>query len=248
MVTGGSRGVGAAVAEHLARAGAVVAVTYHRNASAADDVLSAIRSFGGTGMAVQASAADAASWADAAEAVTASLGDVDLLVSNAGTASRGRTISGTEGAEFLSLMNIHAFGPLSLVQRLLPGMRAKGRADIVMVSSAIVETTPANSAPYAMAKAAMETACKTLAREERDHGVRVNIIAPGLVDTDMGAKLVAATTDSTMSETEATAACGRVCKPADVARLVTFLAGPGGEYITGQRIVIDGGGAAPAIY
>ena len=72
-------------------------------------------------------------------------------------------------------------------------MRAKGRSDIVVISSTVVDACPANTAPYAMAKAAMEAACRVLAREERDNGVRVNVIAPGLIDTDMGARLVNAT-------------------------------------------------------
>src|SRR6185312_10444712 len=101
-------------------------------------------------------------------------------------------------------------GPLSLIRKLLPGMRAKKRADIVVVSSSIIEACPANTAPYAMAKAAMETGCRVLAREERDNGIRVNIIAPGLIDTDMGAKLVRATTaGGTIAETEQHSPFGR---------------------------------------
>ncbi|MGA5544973.1 SDR family NAD(P)-dependent oxidoreductase [Mycobacterium sp. NPDC051198] len=249
LVTGGSRGVGAGVARELAAAGAKVAVTYMRSPDAAAEVVADIETHGGQAMSVYASAADETSWQAAAEEVASAFGDVDLLVSNAGVASRGRTVADSDPAEFEQLLAVHALGPLSLIRTLLPGMRAKERADIVVVSSSIVDVCPANTAPYAMAKAAMETGCRVLAREERDNGIRVNIISPGLVDTDMGAKLVRATTPGgTIEQTEQDSPFGRVCKPGDIAKLVIFLAGPGGEYLTGQRFIVDGGGVPPAMY
>lgn len=249
LVTGGSRGVGAGVARELAAAGAQVALTYMRSPEAADEVVADIESAGEQAMSVYASAADEQSWAEAVAAIVERFGDVDLLVSNAGVASRGLSIADTEPREYLKLLGVHALGPLALIRQLLPGMRAKGRSDIVVISSTVVDACPANTAPYAMAKAGMEAACRVLAREERDHGVRVNVIAPGLIDTDMGARLVNATTPGeTMEATETHSPFGRVCKPADIARLVVFLAGVGGEYVTGQRVVIDGGGVAPTMY
>lgn len=248
LVTGGSRGVGAGIARELAAAGARVVVTYHSSPEGADNVVADIEAHGGTAMAVHASAGEAESWVKAVAQISESLGDVDLLVSNAGVASRGRSVASTDPAEFQSLLAVHALGPLALIQTLIPGMRNKDRSDIFMISSAVVDACPPNTAPYTMAKAAMESACRVLAREERRHGIRVNIIAPGLVDTDMGAKLVAATDGTTMGQTETTAPFGRVCKPADVGRFVVYLAGLGGEYVTGQRITIDGGGQDPSIY
>lgn len=248
LVTGGSRGVGAGVARDLAAAGARVALTYHSSPDAAQNVVADIEAHGGAAIAVYASAGEEESWVKALAHIADAFGDVDLLVSNAGVASRGRSVASTDPAEFQSLLAVHALGPLALIRSVIPGMRIKDRADIIMISSAVVDACPPNTAPYAMAKAAMEAACRVLAREERRHGIRVNIIAPGLVDTDMGAKLVAATDGSTMGQAESTAPFGRVCKPADVGRLVVYLAGQGGEYITGQRITIDGGGQDPAIY
>jgi NAD(P)-dependent dehydrogenase (short-subunit alcohol dehydrogenase family) len=237
------------VARELAQAGASVAVTYMRSPDAADQVVADIEAVGGQAMSVYASAADELSWREAVGKIGARLGEVDLLVSNAGVASRGRTVADSDPAEFEQLLAVHALGPLSLIRVLLPGMRTKGRADIVVVSSSIVEVCPANTAPYSMAKAAMETGCRVLAREERDNGIRVNIISPGLIDTDMGAKLVRATTPGgTIAQTEGHSPFGRICKPGDIAKLVVFLAGPGGEYITGQRFVIDGGGVPPGMY
>jgi NAD(P)-dependent dehydrogenase (short-subunit alcohol dehydrogenase family) len=100
-----------------------------------------------------------------------------------------------------------------------------------------------------MAKSAMECACRTLAREERRYGIHVNILAPGLVNTEMGARLVKASTNGgTIEATAATGPFGRICEPEDVAAAVCFLAGDHGGYITGQRLVLDGGGVSPGIF
>jgi NAD(P)-dependent dehydrogenase (short-subunit alcohol dehydrogenase family) len=224
LVTGGSRGVGAGVARGLAEAGCAVAVSYHRDAEAAAVVVDAIEREGGRAIAVQASAAEPDSWNAAVDVIDAQLGPVDLLVSNAGSASTGRTVLDTPLTEFARLMDVHAFGPLALIQRLLPGMRSSDRGDIVMISSAITSEAPERSAPYAMAKSAM-------------------------VNTEMGARLVKASTNGgTIEATAATGPFGRICEPEDVAAAVCFLAGDHGGYITGQRLVLDGGGVSPGIF
>jgi NAD(P)-dependent dehydrogenase (short-subunit alcohol dehydrogenase family) len=237
------------VAQELAAAGAQVAVTYMRSPEAAAQVVADIEESGGQAMSVYASAADEDSWRSAVDETSSRFGGIDLLVSNAGVASRGNSIADTDPSEFLYLLGVHTLGPLALIRTLLPGMRKKERSDIVVVSSSIVDVCPANTAPYAMAKAAMETACRVLAREERHNGIRVNVISPSVIDTDMGAKLIRATTPGgTVETTEEHSPFGRICKPGDVAKLVVFLAGPGGEYITGQRVLVDGGGVPPSMF
>lgn len=250
LVTGGSRGVGAGIALALASAGSAVALSYRRDAASAQAVVDEIAGLGAKALAVQADAADQNAWDSAVARITSELGPVDLFVSNAGSASSGKTVFDTQPDEFARLMDVHAFGPLAIIQRLLPGMRAAVRADIVMISSSITTEAPERSAPYAMAKVAMECACRTLAREEREHGIRVNIVAPGLVNTEMGARLVRATTggSETIDDTAVMGPFGRICQPADVAAAVCFLADDQASYITGQRIVIDGGGVSPAIF
>lgn len=248
LVTGGSRGVGRAVALRLAADGAAVAVNYRRDHDSAHDVVGRIEAAGGRSGAYRASVADPSETAAMAEAVTADLGPVDLVVSNAGTASRGKTICETGPEEFEALMKVHALGPLALIRHLLPSMRAAGRADIVMISSVAASSAPALAAPYTMAKAAMEAAMRTLAREERGNGIRVNVVAPGLVATEMGARLVAASTGGGRIEAlEAALPFGRACRPEDIAGAVAFLVSADGAYVTGQRLVIDGGGPEASV-
>ncbi|WP_219413513.1 SDR family NAD(P)-dependent oxidoreductase [Pseudonocardia nigra] len=128
LVTGGSRGVGRAVALRLAADGAAVAVNYRRDGAAADEVVAAIEAAGGRARAYCAPVDDLESISALPERVQADLGPVDLLVSNAGTAGRGTAVADTDDAEYLRLLRVHVLGPLALVRALLPGMRAAGRA------------------------------------------------------------------------------------------------------------------------
>jgi NAD(P)-dependent dehydrogenase (short-subunit alcohol dehydrogenase family) len=247
LVTGGSRGVGRAIALRLAADGAAVAVNYRRDDAAAREVVTAIEAAGGRAAAYQAAIGDDQAVTAMTEAVRAGLGEVDIVVSNAGTASRGRTVADTEPDEYLRLITVHALGPLALIRSLLPAMRGRPRADIVMVSSAITGHAPPNSAPYTMAKAALEAAARTLAREERSHGIRVNIVAPGLVATDMGERLVRAVDGRALHDLDELYPFGRVCLPTDVAGVVAFLVSADSGYVTGQRLVVDGGGPGTGI-
>lgn len=243
LVTGGSRGVGRAIALRLAADGAAVAVNYRRDGEAADDVVAAIEAAGGRARAFRAAVDDPQAMVALPGQVRAELGPVDLLVSNAGTASRGTLIADTDETEYLRLLRVHTLGPLALVRALLPDLRAAARADVIVVSSATVTSAPPLGAAYTMAKAATEMAARTLAREERGHGIRVNVVAPGLVATDMGERLVAATAGgATIADLDAGYPFGRVARPDDVAGVVAFLASADAGYLTGERLQVDGGG------
>lgn len=242
LVTGGSRGVGRAIALRLGADGHRVAVNYRRDATAAAEVVDLITAAGGAARAYRAAVDDTEAVTTMLDAVAADLGVVDIVVSNAGNASSGRAVADTPDDEYTKLLRVHTLGPLAMIRRLLPAMRSRDRADIVMVSSAIVDQTPAGAAPYTMAKLAMEAAVRTLAREERRHGIRANIVAPGLVATEMGRRLVASTGDD-IADLDADFPFGRVCRPEDVAGVVGFLVSPSADYLTGQRIRVDGGGA-----
>ena len=193
LVTGGSRGIGRATALALAEDGADVAIHYNRDEAAAKETADAVRGLGRRAMTVAAAIQDNDGLAAMAEEVQGELGAVGILVNNAGVASQGRSVLKTDAAELDKLMRIHALGPHELCKLLLPGMREQERGDIVMVSSMATKYNAAGGGPYNMGKAAMEALAFTLAAEERRNGIRVNVVAPGLVETEMGRRLMKAT-------------------------------------------------------
>jgi len=250
LVTGGSRGIGRAISRRLAAAGAAVAVNYRRDAAAAAETVGAIESAGGVARAYAASVDDADAMAAMVDAIAGDLGPVDLLVCNAGIASRGHAVADTDPDELVRVLGAHAIGAHHACRLVLPGMRAAaagpvGRGDVVMISSVAAHTFGANGAPYNMGKAAIEALAFTLAHEELPHGIHVNVVAPGLVETDMGIRLARAIyQDGEMDDLrrlDADFPFGRVCQPDDVADVVEYLCSGRASYLTGQRIVVDGG-------
>ncbi len=243
LVTGGSRGIGRAVALALAEDGADVAVHYNRDLAAAEESAEAIRALGRRAVPVAAAIQDPGSLASMVELVQKELGPVGILVNNAGVASQGRSVLKTEAEELEALMRIHALGPHELCKCVLPGMREQARGDIVMVSSMATKYNAAGGAPYNMGKAAMEALAFTLAAEERRFGIRVNVVAPGLVDTEMGRRLVKATSGiEDLRQLDEQMPFGRVCQPEDIANTIRHIVSDRSAYTTGQRIGIDGGG------
>jgi 3-oxoacyl-[acyl-carrier protein] reductase len=246
IVTGGGRGIGRAISELLAAHGATVAVNYRKDADAAAETVAAITAAGGSAKAYAASVDEPDECQAMADAVINDFGRVDILVCNAGIASRGRAVADTDPAEMIRVVTTHAFGPHHMSRVVLPSMRTSGRGDIVMVSSMATTGYGANGAPYNMGKAAMEALARTLAKEERPNGIHVNIVAPGLVETDMGVRLARARTGRREMEDlrsmDAESPFGRVCQPLDVANVVLWLCSDGAGYVTGQRIECNGGG------
>jgi 3-oxoacyl-[acyl-carrier protein] reductase len=242
LVTGGGRGIGREIALALAQDGADVAISYRRDEDAALDTVSAINALGRRSAAVRASVDDPDECEALATRVLDELGPVDILVHSAGIASRGFNVVETDPAEVERLFRTHALGAFVLCKHLVPAMRERPRGDIVMISSAATTTIPANSAPYTMAKCALEGLAVTLAREERRHGIHVNIVAPGLVATEMGRRLVkGALGVEDISTLDARSPFGHVCTPEEVADVVRSVTGRGGAYLTGVKITVDGG-------
>jgi 3-oxoacyl-[acyl-carrier protein] reductase len=247
LVTGGGRGIGRGISELLAAHGATVAVNYRRDREAAEQVVEAIRAAGGEARAYEASVDDADADRSMVESILADFGHVDILVCNAGIASRGQSVADTDPAEMQRVVATHAFGAHHLSRLVLPSMRERARGDIVMISSVATSHMGPNGAPYNMGKAALEALALTLAKEERPHGIHVNIVAPGLVDTDMGIRLARALTGNRempdLRSLDRTSPFGRVCQPLDVANVVLWLCSEGAGYVTGQRIECNGGGS-----
>jgi 3-oxoacyl-[acyl-carrier protein] reductase len=242
LVTGGGRGIGRAIALGLAEDGADVAVNYRRDETSAVETVASIERLGRRARAFRASVD---SWAEdqaMVEEVLATFGHVDILVNNAGLASRGHSVADTDPAELERVVRTHAFGPHFLAKLVLPSMRTRPRGDIVMISSAATRFHGPNGAPYNMGKAAMEALAFTLAKEERRHDIRVNVVAPGLVETEMGRRLVHATRGvDNLREIDDAMPFGHVCTPEEVADVVRFLVSDAARYVTGERIYVDGG-------
>jgi NAD(P)-dependent dehydrogenase (short-subunit alcohol dehydrogenase family) len=243
LVTGGSRGIGKAIALSLAEAGADVAVNYRSDADAAEETVREIQALGRKAKAYSASVED---W-DQDQAMVAEVlkdfGSIGILVNNAGIASRGQSVADTDPAEMERVVRVHAFGPHYLCKLVIPQMRGLGRADIVMISSVATLGMGGRGGPYNMGKAAMEALALTVAKEERQHGIRCNIVAPSLTVTEMGKRLTKATTGiADIHELDARSPFGRVSTPEDVASAVTWLVSSANPYANGQKININGGG------
>ena len=248
IVTGGSRGIGRAISEALAADGAVVAVNYHRDETAARATVDAIAAAGGQARAYRASVESVAECRALVDAVVAELGGVDILVNNAGVASRGQSVADTDPAEMERVVRTHAFGAFYMSQLVLPSMRTRGRGDIVMISSSATRSNLGHGAPYNMGKAAMEALAFTLFKEERRHGIHVNIVAPGLTETDMGKRLAVAAfgarSRENLRDMDGRMPFGHVCQPEEIAAVVRFIVSDAAGYVSGERIYVDGGGAA----
>jgi NAD(P)-dependent dehydrogenase (short-subunit alcohol dehydrogenase family) len=242
LVTGGGRGIGAAVTTELALSGASVVLTYRRDRESAEALVEKLAGEGATALAVESHVDDPASSERVVATAVEEFGGLDILVNNAGVASRGNAVADTTLDELSWVLQVHAIGPHQLVRAALPHLREQERSDVVFISSIAASTWGANGAPYAMGKAAVEALAHTLAKEERGNGVHVNIVAPGLTDTEMGRRLARATRDvDDIRELDDRSPFGRVCAPEDIARVVRFLVGPEGAYVNDQRIVVDGG-------
>jgi 3-oxoacyl-[acyl-carrier protein] reductase len=232
LVTGASRGVGRGIAIALATDGADVAVNYSRDLESARDVAKVITDMGRRALVVRA---DVASLEDIENMVA-------ILVNNAGVASRGRSVVDTSSEEAAKVISIHAVAAHHLCRLVLPGMRTLSRGDVVMISSVATKMNSANGAPYNMAKAALDALAFSLAKEEVEHGIHVNIVAPGLVDTDMGRRLVKVTHNADdIRALDSAFPFGHVCQPQDVADVVRYLCSQQAGYLTGQKIYVDGG-------
>jgi 3-oxoacyl-[acyl-carrier protein] reductase len=234
LVTGGSRGIGAAIAKRLAEDGAKVAITYTKGADAAAAVVKAIERTGGKAIAIQADAADAGAVMAAIERIVATLGGLDVLVNNAGTAIPKKFEEATL-EELDRVININVRGTFIATQATLKHMNDGGR--IIMIGSCVGERmmTPGLAA-YAATKGAIKMFTQGLAREVGDRSITVNNIQPGPIDTELNP----ATGDWALPQ-KALTALNRYGSVNDVAALVAFVAGPESSYITGASLTVDGG-------
>jgi 3-oxoacyl-[acyl-carrier protein] reductase len=234
LITGGSRGIGAAIAKRLATDGAKVAITYTRGADAAASVVKEIERGGGKAIAIQADATDAEAGKAAVEKTVATFGGLDVLVNNAGTAIP-KTFEETTLEEMDRLLDINVRGVFIATQAALKHMKRGGR--IVMIGSAVGERvlTP-GLVPYSATKGAVKIFTQALSREVGGRGITVNNVQPGPIDTDLNP----ATGDWAVPQKAATA-LDRYGHVDEIAAMVAFVAGPESSYITGANLTVDGG-------
>ena len=236
LVTGAARGIGAAIARDLAAAGAHVVVGYLSQEAKARAVVDDVVTRGGSAEPIGFDVADARAVDDAIKDVVARLGKIDILVNNAGV-SADALIVRISDEQWQRVLDVNLKGVFNCTKSVArPMMRARaGR--IVNVSSVVGVTGNAGQAAYAAAKAGIIGFTKSTARELAGRGITANVVAPGFIETDMTEGLDANARDMY----RAMIPLGRLGRGEDVAAAVTFLAGPGASYITGQVIHINGG-------
>jgi 3-oxoacyl-[acyl-carrier protein] reductase len=234
LITGGSRGIGAAIAKRLAADGANVAITYTKGADAAASVVKEIERAGRKAIAIQADAADAEAVKAAVDKTVATLGRLDVLVNNAGTAIP-KKFEETTLEEMDRMIDINIRGAFVATQAALKHMKDGGR--IIMIGSCVGERmmTP-GLVPYSATKGAVKMFSQGLSREVGNRGITVNNIQPGPIDTELNPAA-----GEWAAPQKANTALNRYGSVDDVAALVAFVAGPEASYITGANLTVDGG-------
>jgi NAD(P)-dependent dehydrogenase (short-subunit alcohol dehydrogenase family) len=243
LVTGGSRGLGRNTAISLARKGVDVILTYHSNAGEAASAVAAIEAEGRKAVALRLDSGDCGSFVNFAEAVKTTLREVwgrerfDYLVNNAGI-GHFAPFAETREADFDRLMNIHFKGVFFLTQGLLPLLTDGGH--IVNLSSGLARFSLPGMSAYAAMKGAVEVLTRYLAKELGARGIRVNVVAPGAIETDFGGGRVRDNPDANRSVAEQTA-LGRAGVPEDIGPMIAALLSEDNRWINGQRIEVSGG-------
>jgi 3-oxoacyl-[acyl-carrier protein] reductase len=234
LVTGGSRGIGAAIVRRLAADGAAVAFTYGTSAAEADKLAADVGEDGGTAVAIQADSGDPEHVVRSVDETVAQLGGLDILVNNAGIVYAG-AIGSLTFEQFDRLVAVNVKAIFAAVQRALPHLDATGR--IINIGSINADRVPGPGLSlYAMSKAAVAGLTRGLARELGPRGITVNNVQPGPIATDMNPE------DGQFAETaRQVMALGGYGQPRDIASVVSYLAGPEAAYVTGANWNVDGG-------
>jgi 3-oxoacyl-[acyl-carrier protein] reductase len=237
LVTGSARGLGRVIALRLARDGLAVAVNDLRDDAQTAEVVDAIRGAGGAAAAFAADVTDERQVAELVDAVAERLGPVDVLVVNATGPQPEAPAGEVSWADHLAQIDLFVMSPVLLGRAVLPGMIARGRGRIVHVDSEMVDRIPTGRSAYVTAKSAQVGLARSWARELAPFGITVNAVSPGFVPVERHADVSADLTSAYL----ATVPAGRMGTPEDVAHAVSFFVSEGAGFVTGQRLVVDGG-------
>lgn len=237
LVTGGSRGIGAAIAMALAEHGADVAITYQASPERADGIVAAIEKLGQRGFAIQTDSADLHAIQQAVETTIEMLGGLDILVNNAAVGMAGPIVD-IDLDQFQRMMEVNVRGPLAFSKAAIPHLPHGGR--IISIGSGLADRVPfPGVTAYAMSKSALLSFTRGLARELGPQGITVNLVSPGSTDTESNpANGESAAVQLGLSP------LGRFAEPREIADVVAFLASPAAGMMTGSVVAVDGGANA----
>lgn len=237
IVTGGSRGIGAAIAAALAAKGANVAITYERAGDRAAEVVRSIQVAGRKAVAIQADSADTAAIKRSVDQAAATLGGLDILVNNAGI-GRAATIADISLEDVQALLDVNVRAPLLYAQAVIPHLEDGGR--IISIGSSLAERVPfPGMTAYAMTKSALLAFTRGLSRELGPRNITVNLVLPGAIETEMNPA------DSPLADViRSMVSLGRYGQPQEIAAVVAFLASPAASLVTGAAIAVDAGANA----
>jgi 3-oxoacyl-[acyl-carrier protein] reductase len=237
FVTGGSRGIGAAIVRRLADGGAAVAFTYQSSAAPAEELAASIVAAGGQALAIKSDAADAAALTAAIGQAAAKFGKIDILVNNAGVLRMG-DVAAFSLKDFDDTVAVNIRAVFVAVQAVLPFMGQGGR--IVNIGSTNAHRMPfAGGAAYAMSKSALLGLVQGLSRDLGPRGITINNVQPGPIDTDMNPS-----TSNFATSLHGLMALPRHGRPEEIAAMVAYVASPEAAFVTGASLNIDGGFAA----
>lgn len=237
LVTGGSRGIGRGIALELAREGANVVVNYRRDEQAASETVAAIEALGRKAIAIGADVADWEAVAFLAERALAAFGHLDIVVANSGVASRVQPVWEMDVDHWHKVVGVNLHGVFYTCKATAKHLVERKKGSIILISSIGADTCAPFGAPYYVAKAGVNALTKSLAKECAPAGVRVNCIAPGLISTDMGDRLMKFYGDTLLSGIP----LGRPGRPEEIGKMAAYLASDDAAFITGKIIRIDGG-------
>jgi 3-oxoacyl-[acyl-carrier protein] reductase len=241
IVTGGSRGIGRAIVEALAKAGFRVAIAYRERRAEADALATRIHAAGGHAIAVRTEVTRAEDASALVRATLDAFGGVDVLVNNAGIALPNVNIADTEAQQWERVLAVNLTAPFHLIRAVLPHMREKRRGHIINISSNASQRLPAGLGAYAVSKAGLEALTRVLAKEEGPNGIRVNAVAPGPIRTEMLEEYFTKMGPERTQAFLSSIPLRRAGEPQEIAAMVAFLA-TDASYVTGQVIFVNGGG------